>query len=316
MKSYPLLFKPSLKKRIWGGSKINEIFGYPGANQNIGEAWVVSDHPEGRSVIINGEFSGESLGVLMEKYPEWFAAAKLKKFPLLVKVLDANDNLSVQVHPDDEYAMRNEKGESGKTECWYVIDSEPGAEIIFGHTAKSKSEFIQLAKENKWDRLLARVPARAGDFFFIPSGKVHAIGKGILLLEVQQNSDITYRIYDYDRLGLDGVKRDLHFEKAIDAIDFQPANDKPEPRSFEEEGAAKTTLAANSYFTVEKWLIKGRHDLKLYDVFLLIFIVSGEGELIYDDGSVLLTKGVSMLIPANMGGCRIVGNIEAIVSHI
>ncbi len=316
MRPYPLIFEPSLKKRIWGGSKINEIFGYPGANQNIGEAWVVSDHPEGKSIIINGEFSGESLGVLMEKYPEWFAAAKLNKFPLLVKVLDANDNLSVQVHPDDEYAMRNEKGESGKTECWYVIESKPGAEIIFGHTAENKSEFIQLAKENKWDRLLARVPARAEDFFFIPSGKVHAIGKGILLLEVQQNSDITYRIYDYDRMGLDGVKRALHFDKAIDIIDFQPANNKPEPHTFEEKGAAKTTLVSCSYFTVEKWLVKGRHDLKLFDVFLLIFIVSGEGVLIYDDGSVLLTKGVSMMIPAKMGGCRVVGNIEAIVSHI
>jgi mannose-6-phosphate isomerase len=254
--------------------------------------------------------------VILEKHPEWFAAAKLKEFPLLVKVLDANDNLSVQVHPDDQYARRNEKGESGKTECWYVIDSEPGAEIIFGHTAKNSSEFIQLAQENKWDSLLARVPARAGDFFFIPSGMVHAIGKGILLLEVQQNSDITYRIYDYDRMGLDGAKRALHFEKAIDVIDFQPANDKPEPHTFEEKGAAKTTLVSCSYFTVEKWLIKGMHDLKLFDVFLLIFIVSGEGELIYDEGSVLLKKGVSMMIPANMGGCRFVGNIEAIVSHI
>lgn len=315
MKPYPLLFKPSLKKRIWGGSKIKEIFGYPGPYENIGEAWVASDHPEGKSIIINGEFSGESLGVLLEKCPEWFADINLKKFPLLVKVLDANDNLSIQVHPDDEYAMRNENGESGKAECWYVIDSEPGAEIIFGHNAKNRSEFIQLSKENKWDQLLARVPARAGDFFFIPSGTVHAIGKGILLLEVQQNSDITYRIYDYERIGLNGEKRDLHFEKAIDVIDFQPTSYKPKPYPVEED-FSKTTLVSCNYFTVEKWLIKSIHDLKIFNVFLLIFIVNGKGELIYNDGSILLTKGINIMIPANMGECQVIGKIEAIVSYI
>ncbi|KJS02456.1 MAG: hypothetical protein VR68_03020 [Peptococcaceae bacterium BRH_c4a] len=315
MKPYPLLFKPSLKKRIWGGSKIKEIFGYPGPCENIGEAWVVSDHPEGKSIIINGEFSGESLGVLLEKCPEWFANINLEKFPLLVKVLDANDNLSIQVHPDDQYAMRNENGASGKAECWYVIDSEPGAEIIFGHNAKNRSEFIQLSKENKWDQLLAPVPARAGDFFFIPSGTVHAMGKGILLLEVQQNSDITYRIYDYERKGLNGEKRDLHFEKAIEVIDFQSTGYKPKPYTVEEDFAI-TTLVSCNYFTVERWLIKSTHDLKLFKVFLLIFIVNGSGELIYNDGSILLTKGTSIMIPANMGECRIVGKIEAIISYI
>jgi len=315
MNPYPLLFKPSLKKRIWGGTKIKEIFGYPSPNEYIGEAWVASDHPEGKSIIINGEFSGKSLGVLLEKCPEWFANINLKEFPLLVKVLDANDNLSIQVHPADEYAQRNENGASGKAECWYVIDSEPGAEIILGHNAKSRSQFIQLSKENKWDELLARVPARAGDFFFIPSGMVHAIGKGILLLEVQQNSDITYRIYDYDRVGLGGQKRDLHFEKAIDVIDFQATSYQPKPYTVEVTGFAKTTYVSCDYFTVEKWSIKEINDFKPFNVFLLLFVISGKGELIYNDGSILLTKGSSIMIPANMDECQIIGNIEAIVSH-
>jgi len=315
MKPYPLLFKPTLKQRIWGGSKIKEIFGYPSSYEYIGEAWVASDHPEGKSLIINGEFSGESLGVLLAKCPEWFANINLKKFPLLVKLLDANDNLSIQVHPDDEYAMRNENGESGKAECWYVIDSEPGAEIILGHNARNRSQFIQLSKENKWDELLVRVPAKAGDFFFIPSGTVHAIEKGILLLEVQQNSDITYRIYDYDRIGLGGQKRDLHFEKAIDVIDFQSTSYEPKPYTVEETGSPKTTLVACDYFTVEKWLINGSYDFKPFNVFLLIFVISGKGELIYNNGSILLTKGISIMIPANMGKCQIVGKIEAIVSY-
>jgi len=316
MNPYPLLFKPSLKKRIWGGSRIKEVFGYPSSYEYIGEAWVASDHPEGKSIIINGEFSGVSLGVVLEKCPEWFANINLKKFPLLVKVLDANDNLSIQVHPNDEYAMRNENGESGKAECWYVIESEPGAEIIFGHNAKNRSEFIQLSKENKWDELLARVSARAGDFFFIPSGTVHAIGKEILLLEVQQNSDITYRIYDYDRIGLNGEKRVLHFEKAIDVIDFKSTGYKPKPYTVEEADFAKTTLVSCDYFTVEKWLIKGIHDFKPFNVFLLIFVVNGKGELIYNGKSVLLTKGISIMIPANMGKCQVIGKIEAIVSYI
>lgn len=316
MKPYPLLFKPALKKRIWGGSKIKEYFGYPSLDEDIGEAWVASDHPEGKSIIINGELSGDSIGVVLEKCPEWFANINLAKFPLLVKVLDANDNLSIQVHPDDKYATRNENGESGKTECWYVIDSEPGAEIIFGHNAKNRSEYIQLSKENKWDELLARVPAREGDFFFIPSGTVHAIGKGILLLEVQQNSDITYRIYDYDRIGLDGQKRDLHFEKAIDTIDFPSKSYSPIPYIVEENGVSKTTLVSCNYFTVEKWLIESIHDIKLFGVFLLIFIVNGKGELIFNDGSIALTKGISIMIPANMGECQIIGKIEAIASYI
>ena len=314
MKPYPLLFKPAFKKRLWGGSRIKEVFGYPDSPEYMGEAWVASDQPEGQSLIINGEFSGESLGTLLEKSPKWFAEYKIEKFPLLIKILDAHDNLSVQVHPDDEYARRNENGASGKAECWYIIDAEQGAEIILGHKAKNRSEFIQLVKENKWAELLERVPARAGDFFFIPSGMVHAVGKGIVLLEVQQNSDITYRIYDYDRAGLDGKKRALHFEKALDVIDFQSTSYQPKPYPAEETGVAKTKLLSCQYFTVEKWLIKGRHQLKPCNVFLLIFIVHGQGELIYNGESMLLTKGMSMMIPAKMGKCQVMGKMEVIVT--
>lgn len=317
MKPYPLLFKPSFKERIWGGSRIKKFFCNPGLSERVGEAWVVSAHPEGKSIIMNGEFSGEPLSTVLKKCPEWFSRPSLIKFPLLVKVLDANDNLSVQVHPDDEFARRNENGENGKTECWYVIDSEPGAEIVVGHNARNRDEFIRLAKANKWDELLTRVPARAEDFFFIPSGTVHALGKGILLLEVQQSSDITYRIYDYDRIGLNGKKRDLHFEKAVDVIDFfQPANHKVKPCAIEETGVIKTVLVSCDYFAVEKWLIKGTYDLKPLDSFLLIFIVDGEGALVYEGGSILLTKSASIMIPASMGKCQLAGQIKAIVSYI
>lgn len=254
MKPYPIIFEPAFKARIWGGSRLEQIFNCRNPKGYIGEAWIVSDHPEGRSPIINGAFSGKFLNEVIKTNQEWLSPCSLGKFPLLVKLLDANDDLSVQVHPGDEYAMIHEHGGSGKTECWYIIDSIPGAEIVIGHTAKNKREFAELAREKRWNELLVKVPVKAGDFFFIPSGAVHALGKGILLLEVQQNSDITYRIYDYDRIGLDGNKRELHMEKAIEVIDYNAVNYKIEPCVSRENDLLKTILISSDYFTVEKWI--------------------------------------------------------------
>lgn len=315
MKPYPFLFRPSFKERIWGGKKLKKIFNCTGLGGNIGEAWVISDHPNGKSVIINGELAGRTLDDLLQNCPDWFCGSHIKSFPLLVKLLDSNEDLSVQVHPDDEYAIRNENGESGKTECWYIIDSDPGAEIVFGHKAKIKKEFIEFSNEDKWNDLLVRIPVQPGDFFLIPSGTVHAIGKGIVLLEVQQNSDITYRIYDYNRIGLDGKKRDLHLEKALNVINFDNSgyNGKPDVTS---KTGFKTILASCKYFTVEKWLVKEPYDLKSLDVFLLICIINGNGELLYEDGTLMLTMGSSIMIPANMGRYQIKGNMEAIACYV
>jgi len=315
MKPYPLLFRPSFKERIWGGTKLKKIFNDTSLEGNIGEAWVISDHPNGKSVIVNGEFAGRTLSDMLQICPEWFCSSHIRSFPLLVKLLDSNEELSVQVHPDDEYAIRNEAGESGKTECWYIIESEPGAEIVFGHKAKNRKEFIKLSEENKWNELLVRVPVKPGDFFFIPSGTVHAIGKGIVLLEVQQNSDITYRIYDYNRIGLDGKKRDLHLEKALNIIKFESASSNAK-LSVAGEIGFKTILATCKYFTVEKWLIKESCDLNSLDVFLLICVINGNGELIYEDGTLMLTIGSCIMIPADMGKFQIKGNIETIVSYV
>jgi len=315
MKPYPLLFKPSFKERIWGGAKLKKIFNCNSIEGNIGEAWVISDHPNGKSIITNGKFTGKTLNDLLKICPEWFCSLHIRNFPILVKLLDSNEDLSVQVHPDDEYAVRNEGGESGKTECWYIIESEPCAEIIFGHRAKNKKEFIYFSHEDKWDELLVRIPVQPGDFFFIPSGTVHAIGKGIVLLEVQQNSDLTYRIYDYNRIGLEGKKRDLHLEKALDVINFNPSINNRELCAASNIGF-KTILASCNNFTVEKWLIKESCDLNSLDVFLLICIVNGEGELLYEDNALTLTMGSSIMIPANMGRYQIKGDIEAIVCYV
>jgi mannose-6-phosphate isomerase len=316
MKPYPLIFEPVFKERIWGGSRLEQIFNCKNPKGHIGEAWIVSDYPEGKSPIMNGELSGKFLSEVMKTHSEWFSQFHLEKFPLLVKLLDANDDLSVQVHPSDEYAMINEKGGSGKTECWYIIDSTPGAELTIGHRAKDRREFAELARENRWDELLVRVPVKAGEFFFIPSGAVHALGKGILLLEVQQSSDITYRIYDYDRIGLDDNKRELHLEKAIDVIEFNGENYQTVPNIVSENDLEKTILISCNYFTVEKWIVEDMHVFKSLKVFVLIYIVDGKGQLIYEDGLIHLIKGSSIMVPANMGKYKIQGRIEAIVCYI
>lgn len=315
MKPYPLLFRPSFKERIWGGTKLKKIFNCTGLEGNIGEAWVISDHPNGKSVIVNREFTGKTLVDLLQICPEWFCRSHMRNFPLLVKLLNSNEELSVQVHPDDEYAIRNEDGASGKTECWYIIESEPGAEIVFDHKARDKKEFIKLSTENKWNELLVRVPVKPGDFFFIPSGTVHALGKGIVLLEIQQNSDLTYRIYDYNRIGLDGNKRDLHFEKALNVIKYGSVSYNGKLNLAYEIGF-KTILASCKHFTVEKWVIKESCKLISLDVFILICIIKGNGALLYEDGVIMLTMGYSIMIPANMGKYQIKGNIEAIACYV
>ena len=201
-----IFLEPVFAERIWGGRNL-EKFNYAIPEGNIGEVWVIAAHENGSSLIKNGELKGLTLKEAYEKRPELFTKKKYDKFPLLVKILDASDYLSVQVHPEDDYARVNENGELGKTECWYVLDAKENAELIYGHTAKTKEEFNRSIDEEKWDDLFIREKVKKGDFFYIPAGTLHAIGAGNLIYEVQQNSDTTYRVYDYDRTDKDGNKR-------------------------------------------------------------------------------------------------------------
>src|SRR5699024_10011611 len=218
MNKEAIFLKPVLKERIWGGQKLQTIYGYDLPYEKTGEAWVVSAHEHGSSTVENGPLKGKSLDVLWNNHRSLFnrSADDEGAYPLLVKVIDANDDLSVQVHPDDTYANEVEKVPYGKTECWYILDANEGASIVLGHHAKSKAELNALIDEGKWSELLQKVPVQAGDFFYVPSGTIHAIGEGIMILEIQQNSDVTYRVYDYDRLNDDGTKRELHLDKAKD----------------------------------------------------------------------------------------------------
>lgn len=201
-----------------GGTKLRDAFGYALPSERTGECWAVSAHAHGSSAVKNGPLAGKTLDQVWQDHPEVFGFPDGKVFPLLVKLLDANMDLSVQVHPDDDYATLHENGDLGKTECWYIIDCKDDAELILGHHASTKEDFKRLMESGDWNGLLRRIKIKPGDFFYVPSGTLHALCEGTLVLEIQQNSDTTYRVYDYDRCNDQGQKRTLHIEKAMEVI--------------------------------------------------------------------------------------------------
>ena len=199
MMTTPIFLNAVLQEKIWGGTKLHSLFNFTLPSDKTGEAWIISAHPNGISTIKSpAEYAGLGLDELYKTHPELFNGQQLASFPLLIKLLDASDDLSIQVHPDDEYALEHE-GEYGKNECWYVVQAEPGAKIVYGHTATTPEEFAEKIDNEAWSELFTEVPVKAGDFFDVPSGTIHAIGGGIVILETQQNSDTTYRVYDYNR---------------------------------------------------------------------------------------------------------------------
>lgn len=314
MLKQPLFFEPVFKERIWGGEQLKS-FGYEIPSTQTGECWAFAAHSNGQSVVKNGEYKGLTLGEIWENKRELFGNIDGDRFPLLTKILDAAQDLSVQVHPDDEYGLKHE-GDLGKTECWYIIDCEEGAEIIYGHTAKTREELATMIHEGKWDELLTKVPVKSGDFFFVPSGTVHAIGAGIVILETQQNSDTTYRVYDYDRRDNEGNLRELHIEQSI-AVTTVPAV-KPEIQPFvKTSGDMKiTTFVESDYFTVHKWEIEGTAKLNQDLAFQLVSVIEGKGSLVQGEGKYDFKKGDHFLLPSGFGEYELEGNAELIVSHL
>ena len=212
-----ILLKPYFSHTIWGGKRLSEEFGYDEPGDDIGECWGISAHPSGESAALGGEYDGKKLSELWDEHRELFGNVPGDRFPLLVKIIDAKDDLSIQVHPDDEYAKNHENGSLGKKECWYILDCPEGSELVIGHNAKSKDELRSMISEGRWDELIRKVKVRKGEVIQIDPGTIHSITAGMCLLETQQSSDITYRLYDYDRIR-NGVKRDLHIEKSLDVI--------------------------------------------------------------------------------------------------
>lgn len=311
----PLFLKPVFQERIWGGTALKDKFGYEIPNDHTGECWAISAHPNGPSVVENGEFAGKTLIELWKEQPELFGNHPTKVFPLLTKILDANADLSVQVHPDDEYANLHENGELGKTECWYIIDCKEGAELIYGHTANTKEQFEKMIEDDEWKQLLRTVKIKPGDFFYVPSGTIHALGEGTLVLETQQSSDTTYRLYDYGRLQ-DGKPRELHIEQsvAVATIPHKDADTTPEVKTI--PGAEITKFVEAEYFTVYKWELNGQAEFQQDSPFLLVSVIDGGATMKVGNESYPIKKGDHFILPAGTGAFTLDGNAQMIVSHV
>lgn len=319
---YPLKFEPVYKDYLWGGrnfEKLGRILP-PG---KVAESWEVSAHPDGVSIITNGEFKGQSFPKLLAQYGKEILGEKLperayREFPLLVKLIDAQDKLSVQVHPTDEYAQKYEGG-YGKNEMWYVLAAEPGAHLIYGLVpGTTKEQFVESIEEDELASCLQAVPVQAGDVFEIPAGLVHGIGEGIILAEIQQSSNLTYRLYDYERL-YQGKPRPLHIEEALAVIDFdapQTPNKKPAAQTLA-RGAVKTSLVANEYFVVEHYQLKA--DLPqsaVGDRFYIYTFLKGSGEIRYPGGKLTIEAAESLLIPAQLGDYSLHGEVEFLKTYL
>ncbi|QXA19218.1 mannose-6-phosphate isomerase, class I [Streptococcus gordonii] len=312
--SEPLFLQSVMHEKIWGGTKLRDEFGYEIPSDKVGEYWAISAHPNGVSTVKNGRFAGQKLDTLYAEHRELFGDRSEPVFPLLTKILDANDWLSVQVHPDDAYGLKNE-GELGKTECWYIIAADEGAEIIYGHNAKSKEELREQIESKNWDQLLTKVKVKAGDFFYVPSGTMHAIGSGILILETQQSSDTTYRVYDFDRKDDAGNLRELHLEKSIDVLNIgEPANSRPV--NLQVDNLSSTLLVANDFFAVYKWELTGQADFTKTADYTLNSVLNGQGQLTVDGQVYPIHKGDHFILPSDVASWKLEGHdLEMIVSH-
>ncbi|GKU84870.1 mannose-6-phosphate isomerase, class I [Niallia sp. NCCP-28] len=316
-KNEPIFLQPVFQERIWGGKKLKTEFSYNIPSEETGEAWVISAHPHGPSIIANGPLAGKSLADVWNEHGELFNKLpdNQEEYPLLVKILDAADNLSVQVHPNDQFAREVEKVPYGKTECWYVLSAEEDAELVLGHHALSQEELAQMMDEGQWDQLLKHVKVKAGDFVYVPSGTIHAIGKGIMILETQQSSDITYRVYDYDRTDGAGNKRELHLERAKQVTTVPHQDAKTESKETTIGDLAEKKLVEEQYFTVYHWQLNGKASLKLTQDFLQVSVIQGKAAITIEGNSFSLEKGSHFLLPSGVQEYVLEGQAEFIVSH-
>ena len=320
MKTYPLLLKPPVKDYIWGGTRLKDEFGYETDKDIAAEAWVLSCHKDGSCVVINGDMAGKTLPEVLKEWGDEAIgkkAAAFPYFPVLIKLIDAHDRLSVQVHPDNEYAMRVE-GEFGKTEMWYVVDCEPGAQLIYGfNRGITKEEFRRCIEDNTLMEVCNLVPVKKGDVFFIEAGTLHAIGAGILIAEVQQNSNTTYRVSDYGRLGADGKPRPLHVDKAVDVTVTTPPT-IPYGAIGEVTavgGGSIRRLASCDLFTAELVELDGAMQFGCQESFTSLVCLSGEGVLSWDGQEVPVKKGDSLFLPAGEMA-RLSGKAELLCSRV
>ena len=306
----PVMFmSPYFSHTIWGGTRLREQFGYDEKGDDIGECWGISAHKSGESVILNGEYKGMKLSDVYREHPELFGNIASDVFPLLIKIIDAESDLSIQVHPDDEYARVHENGSLGKTECWYILDCTGDAKLVLGHNARTRDELKDMIHGGRWDEFIRTVPVKKGDFIQIEPGTVHAITAGCLILETQQSSDITYRVYDYDRLQ-NGKPRDLHIEQSVDVITV-PAHDTEDMIKAASDIKSGRLIECDFYevckYTVDKELELGNDKH-----FLCVTVIEGEGFVCGEK----IHKGSFFIIPCVSGQVKLEGEMTIITSTV
>lgn len=328
---YPLKFKPILKSLVWGGEKIAPYKGISTEQTNIGESWELSGVPGNESVVAEGPLAGRTIAELVSEFKGDLVGRKVydttgDQFPLLIKFIDARSDLSVQVHPNDALAAVRHNGSKGKTEMWYVVMADEGAHLLSGLKKEiGPDDYVRLVAEDRITEVLADYPVHEGDVFFLPAGRIHAIGAGTFVAEIQQTSNITYRIYDYGRLGLDGKPRELHTELAKDAIDYSVSEDYR--TRYEDIKDAENLLVDCPYFTTSLYDLTGANpveaDTAALDSFVVVMCLGGEGEIIDTeaDGSVhkvSVHQGETVLIPATSASLvfQPSGPLKLLAAHI
>ncbi|WP_396638583.1 type I phosphomannose isomerase catalytic subunit [Maribacter sp. R77961] len=307
---HPLKFKPILKERLWGGEKLGTVLGKPITNDITGESWELSTVAGDVSEVSNGALANTSLKTLIDNHAERLLGKSVvkrfgKEFPILIKFIDAKQDLSIQLHPNDELAK--ERHDSfGKTEMWYVMDANPGAELIVGFNKDvTKSEYAKSLEENTLLDLLNYEPVKEGDTFFINTGKIHAIGAGVLLAEIQQTSDVTYRVFDFNRKDKEGNLRELHTELALDAIDYQKKDDFKV--SYDDKSDTSNAMVACPYFKTNFLSLENdfSQDTVHRDSFTIFMCVDGSGVVQTESGEAMIAKGETVLVPASSNSIAI-----------
>ena len=303
-----LKLKPACKDYLWGGSKLREEYNISSDLNSLAEAWVLSCHPDGPSVVENGPDAGLTLPEYIEKHGREVLGkncARFEDFPILVKFIDAKGDLSIQVHPDNAYALEHE-GQYGKTEMWCVLEAVPGAFLYYGFKRPiTKKEYKQRIENNTLTEVLNAAPVKKGDVFFIPAGTLHAICKGIVIAEIQQNSNVTYRVYDYGRLGADGKPRQLHVAQALEVTQRVP----PQPQDFGGH------LAACRYFVADA-VQGGAGGVCDETSFTSLLITGGEGVLSCGGEELAVRKGDSLFLPAGSGDWKLTGSASALLCRV
>ena len=311
----PILLTPSGKDYLWGGNRLKTEYGKDIELTPLAETWECSVHPNGPSYAVSGEHKGMTLAEIIKMHPE-YVGNKNTQIPVLIKFIDAAKDLSVQVHPSDEFAREYENGQNGKTEMWYVLEAKEGAKLVWGFEHKVTKEILEKdITDGTLQNDLHYVPVHKGDVFLIESGTVHAIGEGILLAEIQENSDLTYRLYDYNRRDKDGTLRELHFDKAVQVLNMNPIGDTSQKPRYVRYfyGCSREMLCRCKYFETEKIQVtKGFSFSVMKNSFQVLLCTDGEGGLETDGSNrpLRFEKGSCIFLPAGLGRCHVIGECD------